>query len=30
MNTCDYCGGVLIEIGGELVCLRCTDFEDEE
>jgi len=27
---CDYCGGVLIEIGGELVCINCFDLDELE
>lgn len=30
MNTCDYCGSVLIEVGGLLVCINCGDIEDEK
>lgn len=30
MNTCDYCGGVLIEIDGELICLHCDEINDLE
>jgi len=30
LNTCDYCGSVLIEVGGLLVCINCGDIEDEK
>ena len=30
MNTCDYCGSALIEVGGLLVCINCGDIEDEK
>ena len=28
--VCDYCGGVMIEIGGEYVCITCWDLDEME
>jgi len=30
LNICDYCGSVLIEVGGELVCINCGDIDEME